>query len=273
MPHPACRPADDPLSAMHVLPLAGTGQIGRQVYQYLQTTASTNTDARALAVAGAPHGSLVVAETQTAGRGRHDRPWLSPPGQGIYATLLLRPSGLPAAQSPLLTLLAAVAAVEAITRTVPGLVPSIKWPNDILIGGRKVAGILAEMDDGMAAAPCILLGIGINVNTPLDRLPERPIYPATSLALEAGHAVSRAALLAAWLQRVEHWLERLESGQHEALLARWTECACMTGRRVSVTRQTGVVQGIASGIDTDGALLLRTDDNHTLRILSGDLRF
>jgi len=264
---------DEPLSAAHVLPLAGTRQLGRQVYQYLQTTASTNADARALAVAGAPHGSLVVAETQTAGRGRHDRPWLSPPGQGIYATLLLRPSGLPAAQSPLLTLLAAVAAAEAITRTIPGLKPSIKWPNDILIGGRKVAGILAEMADGTAAAPCILLGIGINVNTPLDRLPERPIYPATSLALEAGHAVSRAALLAAWLQRVEHWLERLGNGQHEALLSRWTECAGMTGRRVSVTQQTGVLQGTVSGIDTDGALLLHTDDNQTVRILSGDLRF
>lgn len=273
MPLPDVHPADDPLSAARVLPLAGTRQLGRQVYQYLPTTASTNADARALAVAGAPHGSLVVAETQTAGRGRHDRPWLSPPGQGIYATLLLRPASLQAAQSPLITLLAAVAAAEAIARTVPALKPSIKWPNDILVNGRKVAGILAELADSKAAAPCILLGIGINVNTPLDRLPERPLYPATSLAMEAGHAVSRPALLAAWLQRAEHWLERLDGGQHEALLSRWTECAGMTGRRVSVTRQDGFLQGTASGIDTDGALLLRTDDNQTLRILSGDLRF
>jgi BirA family biotin operon repressor/biotin-[acetyl-CoA-carboxylase] ligase len=256
-----------------VLPLAGTRLLGHQIYRYLETTASTNTDARALGEAGAPHGSLVVAETQTAGRGRHERRWLSPRGLGIYATLLLRPPGLPVSEFPLLTLLAAVAAVEAISRTVPALGPSIKWPNDILIDGRKVGGILAEMPDGAAAVPCILLGIGINVNTPADMLPDRPIYPASSLALEAGHTVSRAALLAAWLQRVEYWLERLEHGQSECLLARWTECASMTGRRVSVTQQTDVRQGIVCGIAADGALLLRTDDGQTLRILSGDLRF
>lgn len=271
MPHPNAFAPDAPLTAARVLPLAGTRQLGHQIYRYLETTASTNTDARSLGAAGAPHGSLVVAETQTAGRGRHDRLWLSPPGLGIYATLLLRPANLTPEQTPLLTLLAAVAATEAIARTIHELSPSIKWPNDILIEGRKVAGILAEMADGAAASPCVLLGIGINVNTPLDRLPERPLYPATSLALEAGHTVSRAALLAAWLQRVEHWLGRLENGETEALLEQWNIGAGMTGRRVSVTQQTGVLQGTVSGIDTDGALLLLTDDDQTIRILSGDL--
>jgi len=273
MPHPNVFPSDVPLTAACVLPLANTRQLGHRIYRYLETTASTNADARALEQTGAPHGSLVVAETQTAGRGRHDRLWLSPPGVGIYATLLLRPAHLAPEQTPLLTLLAAVAATEAIARTVPEVAPSIKWPNDILIDGRKVAGILAEMTDGAAAAPCVLLGIGINVNTPRDRLPERPLYPATSLAQEAGHTVSRAALLGAWLQRVEHWLGRIEDGQSKALLERWTRCAGMTGRRVTVTQQAGVVGGTVSGIADDGALLLLTDDDQTIRILSGDLRF
>ncbi len=272
MHRPATDLPDTPLTAAHVLPLAGTRQLGHQVYRYLQTTASTNADARALGEAGAPHGSLVVAETQTAGRGRHDRRWLSPPGLGIYATLLLRPAKLPPAQTPLLTLLAAVAATEAIALTVPNLTPVIKWPNDILINGRKTAGILSEMAAYPKAAPCILIGIGINVNTPLGMLPARPLYPATSLAHEAGSPVSRASLLAAWLQRVERWLARLEAGDSSSLIADWNVWSGITGKRVSVIQETQTLHGTVAGIDADGALLLQTDNSQITRILSGDLR-
>jgi len=253
--------------------LAHTRQLGQQIYHHLQSTGSTNADARELARCGAPHGTLVVAETQIAGRGRHNRPWMSPPGFGIYATLLLRPSRIPPDQTPLLTLLAAVAAAEAIALTVPNLMPVIKWPNDILVNGRKAAGILSELADCPKTAPCILIGIGINVNTPVKMLPARPLYPATSLAQEAGTHVPRAALLAAWLQRFEQWLARLEAGDSNAVIADWNAWSGIKGKRVSVVQETQTLHGTVTGIDTDGALLLQTNDNQTTRILSGDLRY
>ena len=266
-------PANAPLSAVRVLPLAHTRQLGQQIYHYLQSTGSTNADARELARCGAPHGTLVVAETQTAGRGRHDRPWVSPPGLGIYATLLLRPTRIPPGQTPLLTLLAAVADAEAIALTVPNLMPVIKWPNDILVNGRKTAGILAELTDSHETAPCILIGIGINVNTPVNRLPARPLYPATSLAQEAGMHVPRTALLAAYLKRFEQWLARLEAGDSNALIADWNAWSGIKGKRVSIVQETQTLHGTVTGIDTDGALRLQTNANQTTRILSGDLRY
>jgi BirA family biotin operon repressor/biotin-[acetyl-CoA-carboxylase] ligase len=267
----ASRPAGDRLSADDVLPLAGTRMLGHGLYRYLETTGSTNDDARAMGAAGAPHGSLVVAETQTCGRGRHDRIWVSPPATGIYATLLLRP-GLPPEQTPLISIAAAVAVAEAVRQTT-GLVPAIKWPNDLLVNTRKVAGILTEASTTASTVEFVLTGIGINVNTPVDALPVRPLFPATSLAVETGGPVSRAALLAALLGRFEYWLDGLRNGACAALTARWMDYACTTGRAVAVKDMPGEVSGIVRGIAPDGALLLQTGDGRIVRILSGDLRF
>ncbi len=263
---------NESLTAATVLPLAAARVLGKSRYQHLQTTGSTNADAHRLGEDGAPHGTLVVAESQTQGKGRQGRDWISPTGQGIYATLLLRPSGLAVEDTPLLTLLAAVAAVEAINRTCPGLGPSIKWPNDILVRQRKVAGILSEAAYAGQTLDFVLVGIGINVNTPVEALPRRPLYPATSLATEAGHPLSRHALLAHWLTRMEDWLLILMEGGHVSLREQWMQYAGMTGRQVTVQQQSESIQGTVTGIANDGSLLLRTTDGQIQRILSGDVR-
>lgn len=267
----AATSAPDSLSAADVLPLASARQIGHGIYRYLKTTGSTNDDARALGMAGAPHGSLVVSETQTQGRGRHDRIWVSPPKFGIYATVLLRP-GLPPEDTPLITIATAVAVAEAVRQTT-GIEPTIKWPNDLLVNGRKVAGVLTEASTTADAVEFVLVGIGINVNTPVAALPVRPLYPASSLAIESGHPVSRASLLAACLGRLEFWMDLLRSSNRDALSARWMEFADMAGRAVTVSDMPGSVNGTVTGIAADGALLLETGDGRLLRILSGDIRF
>ncbi len=262
-------PVDDRLAADDVLPRSTCLVFGHGLYRYLECTGSTNDEARELAEAGAPHGSLVVAETQTAGRGRHSRPWVSPPATGIYATLLLRP-GMPPEDIPLLTLTAAVAAAEAVEK-VCGQDTVIKWPNDLLLHGRKVAGILTEASI-TAASAFVLVGIGINVNTPAGALPPRPLFPASSLAVETGGTISRAALLAAWLERFESWYDRLQGGDRDALTSRWVALSGMAGCEVNVANMPGDVQGVVAGIAPDGALLLKTADGRLLRILTGDVQ-
>ncbi len=263
-------PAEEDLSADCVLPLTSARVLGHGVYRYLQRTGSTNDDARALAAAGAPHGSLVVAEEQTAGRGRHERQWVSPPGSGIYVTLLLRPGILPAEQIPLMTLIAGLAGVEAVGKAADE-VPVIKWPNDLLLNGFKIAGILTEATLG-EVDPYVLVGMGMNVNTPAEALPPRLLYPASSLREELGRSVSRAALLAAWLERFEHWEACLAQGGRDRILQRWMQYSGMRGRDIIVTGMPGDVQGRVEGLAPEGALLIRTADGRLVPVHSGDVR-
>jgi BirA family biotin operon repressor/biotin-[acetyl-CoA-carboxylase] ligase len=190
---------------------------------------------------------------------------------GIYATLILRPATLTIDQVPLLSLLAAVATAEAIAQTTPTLAPMIKWPNDILVNGNKVAGILAQLSNDQPHTPCVLIGIGINVNTPTDQLPTRPLYPASSLKAEVGYALSRRALLAACLERIEHWLDLIERSNTGALLDRWQSLACIDENPITIKQQNGTVSGRVQGIAADGSLMLKTGDNNVIRILSGDV--
>lgn len=261
----------DRLNADNVLPLVSTKALGRSLYRYLTITGSTNDDARRLGERGAPHGTIVVADGQTQGKGRHDRPWVSPFAQGIYATLLLRPPGFAQTDTTLIPLLAAVAAAEAIESTAGELTPAIKWPNDILVNEHKVAGVLAEAAYTSENLNFIVVGIGINVNTPTSALPVRPLYPASSLAIEAGHLISRAALLAAWINRFEHWLLRLCNGEQAAVRNQWSHFATITNRRVTVRDSNGIICGSVEGISDDGALLIRTDEGKQVHILSGDV--
>ncbi len=261
----------DRLIASEVQPLLHTDTFGRECYQHADTTGSTNDDARILAAKGCPSGALVVAETQSAGRGRHGREWVSPPGGGIYATLVLRPQ-LALEHVPLFTLTAAVAAADAVA-AVCDLAPTIKWPNDLLVNSRKVVGILTEAVSEVESVDFLLIGIGINVNTPAVQLPERPIYPASSLAIEAGRPLDRKALLAAWVERMEFWNTRLEARAFDELLSAWHAYAGIIGRGVIITQPHGEVHGTVQGTAEDGALLLERDDGTHCRILSGDLRF
>ncbi|MGI6129367.1 MAG: biotin--[acetyl-CoA-carboxylase] ligase, partial [bacterium] len=237
-----------------------------QVVHYFSQTGSTNDVARELAQMGAEEGTLVLAEEQVSGRGRRGRPWLSPVGDGIFASIILRPQLLPA-QATLLTLTAAVAAAEAI-RKLTNLPVGIKWPNDLLLNECKVAGILTEMSAEIDTIFHVIVGIGINVNN--DSFPPELCHIATSLAKEKGQAVSRRDLLQFFLQRFEQWYDLLPAGREE-ILTRWRELSVTLGRQVTIYSPQATLRGQALDIDQEGALLLLTDDGHEERILSGDV--
>jgi BirA family transcriptional regulator, biotin operon repressor / biotin---[acetyl-CoA-carboxylase] ligase len=260
----------DKLLPERLAPLLKTTRLGRGVVIHTDSIASTNQEALRLAGEGCADGTLVLAETQTAGRGRRGRLWESPTGVGIYASLVLRPD-LPLDRVPLLTLLTAVAAAEAI-HAVTGEAPQIKWPNDLLLNGRKIAGVLIEVASEIDALDYAVIGLGINVNTPPAALPPRPIYPASSLLAELGHPVDRVELLAAWLNRMETWQGRLTTATGAArLLSRWRALAGTLGRLFTVHTGRATIRGHALDLDRDGALILVDRDGAHHRILSGDL--
>lgn len=220
----------------------------------LDSTPSTNDEAKALALAGASHGTSVLADTQQAGRGRLGRSWVSPPGQNLYASLVLRPQ-MPAERVPLLCLGAAVAVAE-----VCGEGFRIKWPNDVVdTAHRKVAGILAEAEWSGGQPAFIVLGIGLNVGSHPDGL------PATSLAAH-GDRRSREELAAALLAETLRQVERVVS-EPEALLQDWRARSATLGAKVAV----GSVTGTAVGLDDSGALLVDTGEGMPTRILAGDV--
>ncbi|WBB64999.1 biotin--[acetyl-CoA-carboxylase] ligase [Micromonospora sp. WMMD812] len=249
-------------------------------------TGSTNADAAEAALTGEPEGLVVVAERQTAGRGRRGRVWQSPPRAGIATSVLLRPGeaaperGWPAAPPTgygWLPLLAGVALVEAVARLAE-LDAALKWPNDLLIGDAKCAGVLAEaVPGGSAAQPsAVVLGIGLNVTLRADELPENPTgLPATSLQLAGAAATDRDPLLRALLRGLADWYDRwrtaggdaVTSGLREAYLA-----ACATvGRPVRVLLPGGdELTGTAVGVDADGQLLVDTPDGQR-HLAAGDV--
>ncbi len=263
--------APDLLLPEELQPLTTSKFIGTAQYSHHQTAGSTNTEARTLAENGCPEGTLIVAEEQTAGKGRKGRDWASPMHTGIYATLILRPT-LPLEDTPLLTLLTAVVTAEAIIATT-NITPTIKWPNDILLNGKKIAGILTEVSSEIDRVEYALIGIGINVNTPTKQLPKRPIYPASSLAAETGIQHNRANLLAKWLEIFETEYEKLISGNRKQLLDHWKSLANIIGKKVTISRVNDSISGTIKDIDADGALLLKTKTNQNQRILSGDVSF
>lgn len=231
-----------------------TKRLGRPLHFYAETD-STNARIAALAAAGAAEGALAVAELQTAGRGRRGRAWQAPAGTGIWMSLLLRPA-IPPTQAPLLTLLAGLAVTAAI-RGETGLSPQIKWPNDILLDGKKLVGILTEMDGDMDAVRAVTLGIGINVNT--EAFPPELADTATSLLLAGGRAYDRAALLARVLAEFEARYDVFLTAGFAPFLAEY-RADCMTiGAEVWVIGRE-YWAGTALDITPEGELLVRRAD-------------
>jgi BirA family transcriptional regulator, biotin operon repressor / biotin---[acetyl-CoA-carboxylase] ligase len=230
---------------------------------------STQRVARDLARAGAPAGTIVIAEAQTAGRGRLGRSWHSPSGVNLYLSAILRPPIAPALV-PQLALVAGLAVAECV-RAETGLAAAIKWPNDVLVQGRKVAGILTEMEAEMERVHHVVAGIGVNLNAARAAFPGELRARATSLRLAAGRPVDRAAftghLLAALEARYGSYLARGFSAMRDD----WESYSCLTGRRVRVTAADGTTSGEVLGIDTDGALRLRDREGRTRRILAGEV--
>ncbi|MBC7227582.1 MAG: biotin--[acetyl-CoA-carboxylase] ligase [Thermoflexales bacterium] len=240
---------------------------------HLASTTSTNDVARDMAARGAPEGTVVTADYQTAGRGRRGRRWLAPPGTSLLCSVLFRPTsdaGAPshATDLTMLCALAAAGAVEAIAR----LPVSLKWPNDLVVvrgdSWRKLGGLLAETGVSGGRLEFVIVGVGINVNIPTDALPD--LAPdATSILAETGQMTDREALLDRFLNEVKSCYERWQAGERP--WAEWAARLATLGRRVRVVTAEGEKHGIAEGVDEEGTLLLRTSDGRLHRIRAGDV--
>jgi BirA family biotin operon repressor/biotin-[acetyl-CoA-carboxylase] ligase len=239
-------------------------RFGHPIYLF-QQIGSTNDQARRLADADAPEGLLVVAEEQTAGRGRANRRWLTPPGTALALSLVLRPP-LSAGLAARVTMLAGLAVCEAAER-VAGLRADLKWPNDVLIGGRKVAGILVESAFRGDALEYAVVGLGINVSWAPE--PGTVDFPATSLEAEAGRPVDRLNLLRAVLGALE---ARYEGLAGEQLFADWRARLALLGEPVELLTEAGTLAGIAEDVAPDGALIIRTAAGARQHVLAGEVR-
>jgi BirA family biotin operon repressor/biotin-[acetyl-CoA-carboxylase] ligase len=226
--------------------------------QGFTSVASTNTQAQAWAAAGAPEGSTVVAEYQTAGRGRLGRSWQAQAGQNLTLSIILRP-GFSAERLGLIILAASVAVAEAVESCTAPLIPSIKWPNDVLIGGRKCCGMLLETVLTGPARPTVILGIGLNVNQ--GQFPPPLEEHATSLLLETGRFTPRAPLLAALLSRLEHHYQSLALDDGKTVRERYRgRLARLNQRtRLHLTGTSEAIEGTIEGISETGAIILHTE--------------
>ena len=231
---------------------------------------STNLQACRLGDEGAGDGLVVIADRQSSGKGRMGRQWESPGGVNLYASILLRPPVLPF-EAPKLTFLSAVAVCRAI-KNCTGLQPTVKWPNDILLNGDKVAGLLNEMSSETDQVHYVVLGIGVNLNMNAEQFPDDLRYPATSLAIATGKAVSRLAFTRSLLQELDALYQiYLEQGS-VPIFAAWTELCDLTGKAVQVDCNNLLIEGTMVGLGDDGALLVRTSAGKIESIYAGDVR-
>jgi len=260
----------DLLTPSEIKPLLGTKQIGRVIH-YFQTIDSTNSKAYQLALGGAKEGELVISESQEKGRGRLGRHWFSPPFLNLYLSVILRPK-IPPQQASLITLMAAVATADAI-RKFTGLVPLIKWPNDILLRDRKVAGLLNEIHSEMDRIHFIILGIGVNLNVDGKMLPKEVRTLATSLKKEMGQTISRKVFIRLLLQELEGWYTIFLKEGATAILDAWRDRAQIKGRRVKVYSLGETLVGTAVDVDSDGALILETAEGERKRVVAGDVEY
>jgi BirA family biotin operon repressor/biotin-[acetyl-CoA-carboxylase] ligase len=257
--------------------------IGRE-YIFLNVTGSTNEKAMELGqlLSQQSHlthtqkkdkisidGTVIIADSQTYGKGRLGRTWFSPPGVNLYFTVLLEPP-IPVKESSLITLMAAVSVVTAIRDHV-GLKAVIKWPNDILVGDKKTGGILTEMKSDIDRINFLAVGIGINVNMPGKILPGHLKNIATSLKEESGHAVNRVELLGGILSCFENLYKILLRGRRSYILNEWLRLNSTVGRRVRVHARDRVITGMAKGIGNDGELIIRIAPGKVEKVYAGEV--
>jgi BirA family biotin operon repressor/biotin-[acetyl-CoA-carboxylase] ligase len=248
--------------------LGKTEIVGRDIRVFEQTT-STNDVIEKLARDGVKEGVVVFAESQTRGRGRLGRKWISPARKGLWFSVLLRPNLRPQ-ETTQLTVAAATALRRAIVSQT-GLEPEIKWPNDIQLDGRKVAGILTELNAELDSVKYVILGIGVDVNLAASDFPHELRKTATSLRVEADRMIPRAELATVILQELDADYTRIVSGKFGAVADEW-EAHCSTiGRDVVIRIGERQIRGRAEALDEDGALLLRTIHGHLERIIGGDV--
>lgn len=248
--------------------LGTTKIIGRDIRVFEQTT-STNDVIEKLARDGVKEGVVVFAESQTKGRGRLGRKWISPPRKGLWFSVLLRPDLRPQ-EATQLTVAAATALRRAIQNET-GLQPEIKWPNDILIGGKKVAGILTELSAELDHVKHLILGIGVDANLAAGEFPPELRKLATSLKIESGKTISRPDLAVEILRELDRDYRRVCSRQFESLADEWEEHCTTIGQQVQIQIGERRIRGRAESLDDDGALRLRTEHGRLERIIGGDV--
>lgn len=243
------------------------GPLGKRIYHFFKID-STNSVAMALGERGEPHGTVVIAEEQTAGRGRAGHTWHSEKTNGIYMTVLLRPP-IPPQQAPLITLVAGLAVREAILEQT-GLAPDLRWPNDLLFGRKKFCGILTEMNAEQDQIHFVAVGIGINVNH--ERVPEGLSKIATSLRIETKQAQSRVEIVARLLRHLDSYYNRFLSEGPEAIVARFSEVSSYAqGKRVRIEAPSETYTGMTEGLEPGGLLRVRRDDGRVLPVIAGTL--
>jgi BirA family biotin operon repressor/biotin-[acetyl-CoA-carboxylase] ligase len=257
----------DILTPSLLRPELGESEFGRKIIHYFQT-GSTNSDALKLAAKAAPHGTLILAEEQTAGRGRFGRVWHSERSSGIYSSIILRPP-LPPAAAPVLTLMAGVAAHHAVHQAT-GFVVDIRWPNDLLVNGKKICGILTEMNAELDRLHAVVLGIGINVNH--REMPQELKSIATSLRIEGGKTYSRAQILAGLLRELErHYRLLLDEGD-AAIVEAWSAASTFArGKKIRVTSGSGAFSATTEGLEPSGALRVRREDGRQESLVAGEI--
>jgi BirA family biotin operon repressor/biotin-[acetyl-CoA-carboxylase] ligase len=248
--------------------LGATRVIGRDIQVFHETT-STNDVIEKLAHDGVKEGAVVFAESQTRGRGRLGRKWLSPPHKGLWFSVLLRP-GLRPQETTRLTVASATALRRAIASHT-GLNPEVKWPNDILLYGKKIAGILTELKAELDRVNYVILGIGVDVNLTASDFPADLRPHASSLRVELGKPVSRPDLAVAILRELDRDYARLAAGEFAAVADEWEEHCATIGREIAIRTGERRVRGRAESLGEDGALLLRTEHGHLERVTGGDV--
>ena len=257
----------DVMSRAEIESLMNTTWAGKKVVYYDETD-STNNQAKAYGEKGEEHGTLFVADMQAAGKGRRGRVWVSPAGSSIYMTILLHPDVLPT-KAPQLTLVMAMAVAEGI-RKVTGLETKIKWPNDIIVHGRKVCGILTEMSTEIDYINYVVIGVGINVNQ--ETFPEEIRDTATSLKIETGSSVRRSVLIATIMECFEQFYEVFMTTEDlSGLQERYNAMLVNLGREVRVLEPGNEYEAHALGINRTGELIVRTPDGQEKEIYAGEV--
>jgi BirA family biotin operon repressor/biotin-[acetyl-CoA-carboxylase] ligase len=231
---------------------------------------STNARVRQLAEEGAAEGTVLIADRQSAGRGRLGRRWESPSAVNLYCSILLRPQ-IPVQQAPQLTFLSAVAVAETLHQLYQ-LPARVKWPNDVLVDGRKIAGLLNEMNAETEQIHFVILGIGVNLNMAAGQFPQELNYPATSVLLETGAAIDRVAFARNFLQRLDRYYGEFLDEGFVPIRRRWESLCDLMNVPVQVDQTPGILRGTVVGLDSDGALRLQLDDGRVERVLAGDVR-